>query len=418
MIQRRDDDIHEFMGTYFVVNIVRGVFVGTMMALLAPVVASFFDQDSLVPILRLIGLSVAINGFASAGLVMYEREFNFAKRMKLRLPAEIVEIGVSVVLMLVLRDPIAVGWGLVAGSVLTVPLSYKIAPYWPEKWFSFEKFKVLYRFGIWSYLSGVIQLVIGQADALVLGRIVGTSGVGTYRASARIPALVSDELGTSLKTLTFPLYSRLQTNLALLRRALLGGTEILATIAVGAATIIILYADDLLMLLFGDEFTNAADTLRILALAAAVKAIDYAMDPVFSALGKPKLEFAKVGIRGAIILGTIVPFVSMWGMEGAGYALLLAYSVVLIGFLPLTASMLQVSRLTLVKTLITPGMFLAVPILTLAMLHPGELPWENGSILEVSAILAISWIAVLVIAGILHSGPVIQLKVLAARYRA
>lgn len=418
MIQRDSDDVHDFTGTYFVVNIVRGLLVGTLMAVLAPVVASFFNEDSLVPILRLVGLSVAISGFASAGLVLYEREFNVAKRLKLTLPTELIEIGVSVALLLILRDPVAVGWGLVAGSIAAVPLSYLIAPYWPKTGFSFEKFKILYSFGIWSYLSGVIQLISGQADALILGRVVGASSVGIYRASNRIPALVSEELGTSLRVLTFPLYSRLQNNLTMLRKALLGGTEILATIAVASAAVIILFADDMLILLYGEEFREAADTLRILALAAAVKAIDLAMDPVFTALGKPRLEFAKVVTRSAIIVVTIVPFVAMWGMQGAAYAMLLSVSVAFIGFLPLTASTLQVGLFTFVKTFITPAMFLAVPFLAIAMLHPGELPWHDRSILEISATLAISWAVVLVIAAMLHSGPAVQVKLLAARYRA
>lgn len=107
---------------------------------------------------------------------------------------------------------------VVARSVVGVALLYSISP-WPIG-FALEKesLKGLFRFGIPYQANTLLALVKDRLMTIFLGRLIGTSGVGLAGWAEKWANMPLRNFMDPVNTVTFPAYSRLQTNRAELGR--------------------------------------------------------------------------------------------------------------------------------------------------------------------------------------------------------
>ena len=150
--------------------------------------------------------------------------------------------------------------------------------------------------------GGVSQIAINRADVLILGALTSVEAVGLYGAAARIAAVNVFVLG-AVNQLAAPLMARAfhggrraQVG-AILRRAMLWS-------ALGSAPLFLvmfLFPKPLLGL-FGPEFTEGADILRVLAVGQLVNA---ATGPVGFALLMTGRERAFAATTAAVAVATV-----------------------------------------------------------------------------------------------------------------
>lgn len=117
---------------------------------------------------------------------------------------------------------------------------------------------------------GLFHLMMGQADILVIGSIMGPKYAGIYSISAKIAGLVSFVL-IAINTLAAPVYASLYAkgNIMEMQNIASRLSHIMFWPSLGVSCIILMFSSRILQL-FGSEFTQGETALQILVIGHLV----------------------------------------------------------------------------------------------------------------------------------------------------
>jgi O-antigen/teichoic acid export membrane protein len=201
---------------------------------------------------------------------------------------------------------------------------------------------------IGSYLEFSLPLVLMtivvnlgiNIDKVIIGYGLGESAVGSFSTAQVLIAMVTT-VGGAVTMLTFPDFSRLFTegNYEEVRKKSWIGERYISLLTMPLVVVIILFPGQVLTSIFGKGVLDAADTLRVLALASFILLINQVHFSQFLAANRSKT------VTNITILSTIVLIFFLlilvpsnlfgvpslgWGMIGAGLAWLACNIVIVV----------------------------------------------------------------------------------------
>ncbi|MEM7119523.1 MAG: oligosaccharide flippase family protein, partial [Chloroflexota bacterium] len=167
-----------------------------------------------------------------------------------------------------------------------------------------------------SSVIGVDFLTIlnDTLDYLIIGRILGSVALGIYTLAYRLPELLVFNILWVLSGVIFPTYSAVQTDKTMLEQAFWTTMRYVELIIVPLCLGLIITADPLVRIAFGDQWLDAIPIMQLLALFALVRSVGYHIGDIYKAIGQPDILF-KLGL---ISLALLLP--ALW--IGAGYGLI------------------------------------------------------------------------------------------------
>ena len=63
--------------------------------------------------------------------------------------------------------------------------------------------KYIFGFSFWEWIIGLLNLVGGRADTMIIGRLLGTGAVGIYGVGGEVASLPSSEIVAPLCRVLF-----------------------------------------------------------------------------------------------------------------------------------------------------------------------------------------------------------------------
>lgn len=207
---------------------------------------------------------------------------------------------------------IALGLGIVF-VVSTLPDQIRKArpAYKKREWFGTSRDMML--------TSG-FNLLLVQADVIMLGLLVDTDAVGLYTVASRIALLLIlglTAVNAILQPITADLYAQ-QKNQELQRIVTLGANAVFAISLIGS--LVLYFGADYLHLIFGDEFVDSSPLLRILIIGQLFNAFAGPAVLLLNMTGYQR-DSAKIMAGGAVLnLLLNAGLISWIGIEGAAYA--------------------------------------------------------------------------------------------------
>ncbi len=322
LIQRPDLD-REHMDTAWVVSVARGLLMFVVLVASAGLISRFYEAPNAEWVIRIIGISVLLNGLNNIGTVSFARDLRFDRLFIYQGGGLLVNFLITVGLAFVLRDERALVFGIVSASATTLVLSYVLSPYRPRIHFDKVKAKQLFSFGVWVFASGIMVFFARQGDRLVIPKLLSVSDLGLYTMAFTITTLVSGYSGVVQKVL-FPAYSKLQHDRSGLKSGHLAVIRLLALIAIPLSLGLALLASPGVSLVLGERWGAMVPALQILALSTMVKVMFDVNAAVFNATGRPDLTFRLTALRAGALAGALAPFILMWGIAGAAAAVLVS----------------------------------------------------------------------------------------------
>ena len=238
--------------------------------ILAPAVAALFREPDLPPILRGLGVSFVFMGWSMTGLGLLRREHRFRT-------LSIISVGTYVFGYLVVGVGLALlgagVWSLVAASVASTAAQaiwqYAVLRHPLRPVLRWEPYQAVCGYG--SRLAGAHLLDYGggNLDTLTVSRVASTAVLGQYtRAYYLVFQPLSNYLAQALTNVLFSPLSRIQQDLARLRRAYFSvlslGNLMLFPICAGIAVA----AHELVLVVLGPQWDLAAGLVPWFALAA------------------------------------------------------------------------------------------------------------------------------------------------------
>ncbi len=319
LIQRRGD-IQPFLGTAWSVQATRGFLVGTLLILLAPFIAAWFKSPEAVPVIRLLALSPILRGLRSAGTVYFDRELRIKQLTVFELGATFIDVVLSIVLVLILRDIYALVWARLAGMAYMVVASYLMTRQ-PRPELSLEKLREILGFGIWVFVSGLMAFVLVRGGDFAVGRLRPTEELGIYTIATQLAIMPIREITQVIQRVTLPTYSRLQDDRDRLARAFLRSFLVITIIVVGAMMLVIVLAQDAVNAFMKPAWQPVGPLMQTLAVWGGCRSLGAINSSLFMAVGRPRLASYYQFLMLVMFAVLVYPVTKHGGLPLLGFTL-------------------------------------------------------------------------------------------------
>jgi O-antigen/teichoic acid export membrane protein len=149
-------------------------------------------------------------------------------------------------------------------------------------------------------------IYLGQnADRIFIGRFLGAASLGLYTRASFITTTAANLFGNIARLSMFPVLAQVQDDREKLRTGLLKSLSIIALMTLPASAFCIVFADELVDLLLGDNWSAAAVPFAILSGALYFRLAWRACAAVFEGIGRPTLLTALHIFRGTALVVAI-----------------------------------------------------------------------------------------------------------------
>lgn len=319
IVQNSRGDEREFLDTAWTVQIMRGVLLWLACLALTWPIAGFYEDQRLLIIFPIVGLTTIIDGFRSTGIHTLHRRMTLGRYTLF----ELIVQAISLVVLVVWAWISPTIWALAIGG-LSAPLVRTIGSFWliPKSKNRFawdrEAFNDLLSFGKWMFFATAMMFLAEQADRLILGKLLSFEILGIYTIAYTLANVPREVIKQISHRVIFPAISQqadlsrnhLRSKIIRQRwRILIGFAVFLA----GLTTV----GDLVIATLYDERYRPATWMLPILCCGIWFSVLFYTMSPALLALGKPIYSAQSNAARLiAIAAGLPVAF-SLIGIPGA-----------------------------------------------------------------------------------------------------
>lgn len=320
LIQKKDADDLDFSSVFYF-NFAICLILYMIMFLLAPLIANFYRDESLVPIIRVISLTIVISGVKGIQQSYVSRNMLFKRFFFATLGGTIF----SAVLGIWMAYAGAGVWAIVAQQLSNTTIDTLIlwitVKWHPQKEFSWERLKKLLSFGWKMLASSLLDTIYNNLRNLVIGRIYSSADLAYYNQGDKMPSVIVNNINTSIDSVLLPTMANAQDDCTrikeMTRRAIKMSTYAMAPLMMGLA----FCAEPIIRLVLTEKWLPCVPYLRIFCITYMFYPIHTANLNAIKAMGRSdmflKLEIAKK------VVGIFLLILTMnFGVMAMAYSLL------------------------------------------------------------------------------------------------
>jgi O-antigen/teichoic acid export membrane protein len=280
----------------------------------SPFLSEVFDHADVTGVFLALIVVFFVNQAAVIPEALIQRDLRMdfiAKRDSLAQAA-----GAALSILLAIR-----GWGvwsLVLPRLVIDPMRL-IAVLWMARWVPgwrpfLGRWRHILRYTAPLMGTNLLRLISNDGDTLVVGRFVGSQGLGYYNLAWQLSNLVGRNVTATVTTVAMPAFSLIKGEPVRLQQAYLRMLRLLGAIAFPLLIALFVLAPDVVLLVYGPGWGPVVDLLRIFIVFTLVRSVTSPTGTIFNALGRPDL-----GLRVTVVF---VPFYIVAILVGAEYGAL------------------------------------------------------------------------------------------------
>ncbi len=263
----------EQMSTLFWVNVLVGLLLGVISLAIAPLVVAFYHEPRLYAVTLALATGFVFNAAGVQHNALLQRRLRFTALATI----EVLSLFTSSVVSIVMAWHGWAYWALVAWSV-TLPLSATVFTWLVAHWIPGRPrrrmgLKSMVRFGGTVTLNSLVVHLAYNVDKILLGRFWGPEITGIYGRAYQLINLPADNLNLSVGAVTFPVLSRVQHDPERLKAYFLKAYALVLSATIPVAIACALFAQDLILVMLGQKWSDAVPVFRLLVPTVLVFAI-------------------------------------------------------------------------------------------------------------------------------------------------
>lgn len=320
LIQKKDADDLDF-STVFFTNIVFCTVLYAAICACSPLIAKFYNNPEMVPLICVLSLTVLISGVKNVQQAYVSRHMLFKRFFYSTLGGTITAavIGITMAYM-------GFGvWALVAQQITNLTID-TIILWITVKWrphikFSFARLKGLFSFGWKLLVSSILETVYNDIRQLIIGKMYSPVDLAYYNKAKQFPTLVINNINTSINSVLLPAMSSVQDEKervkAMTQRSIKTSVYIMAPLMMGLAFM----AKPVISLILTDKWLPCVPFMVIFCITYMFMPIHTANLNAIKAMGRSDL-FLKLEIIKKIMGVTVLLLVMWHGVMAMAYSLL------------------------------------------------------------------------------------------------
>lgn len=322
LIQKKDADDVDFSSVFYF-NLAMCLVLYAGMFFAAPLIADFYNDVTLTPIIRVISLTIVVSGIRGIQQSYVSRNMMFKKFFYTTIGGTIFSAFFGIGLAYAGCGV----WALVAQQLSNMTVGTLIlwvtVKWRPKKVFSWNRLKGLLSFG-WKLLaSSLLDTVYNNIRSLIIGRMYSSADLAYYDQGKKFPYTIVTNINASIDSVLLPSMSSEQDNRStvrsMTRRAIKTSTYVMAPLMMGLA----FCAEPIVRLVLTDKWLACVPFLRIFCITYMFYPIHTANLNAIKAMGRSDL-FLKLEIVKKIVGMTILLSTMWFGVMAMAYSLLVS----------------------------------------------------------------------------------------------
>ncbi|MBP6898913.1 MAG: lipopolysaccharide biosynthesis protein [Burkholderiaceae bacterium] len=267
------------------VALLAGWSTAALLWLLAGPAAGYFGAAGVADVLRLLSLGFVLLPLTSPEFARLNRELRFRELFHLQLAGALVQAGVALGLASRGHGALSLAWGNLANvGVQTLWLARPA--WWGQGWPRCHGALEVLRFG-WRYsLARGIETATQSVHEPLIARQFGFASVGLFSRAYGLVDLFEQNVASAVVRVTTPVFAQAHRDGGALAERYALATAMYTGVAWPFFVAVALMAHDILLLMFGPQWVEAAPLATVLALATLPHGL-YALAPqLLSATGR------------------------------------------------------------------------------------------------------------------------------------
>ncbi len=275
-----------------------GIMLSLMMA--SPVIAWFYEDERLIRITLVISVMFFFWGIVSQHQALLKRQMRF----KTLAIIEVLAMGGAVIFAIVCAFMDFGYWALIIRSVMFSFLfavgTWVVSGWIPKLPVRGSGVMDMIKFG--GNITGFkfVNYFSRNLDTILIGKYCPDASLGYYNSAYQMMVFPIQQINRPLESVSLPVLSLLQDDGEKYRRYYMKMVSLLLIVCMPMMTFAIIAADDLILLILGDQWSQSVSIFRWLAIVGIVQPLGSTTGALMMSQGRGK-ELFRWGILGSSI---------------------------------------------------------------------------------------------------------------------
>lgn len=249
--------------TVFIFNTVVACLLFLILFLTAPLIAVFYKQKELIPIIRVVGIKIVIGSLSVVQLTLLMRDLKFKKISLINLVASGISGGFAVLMAWQECGVWSLVFQYLIMSTITTTLLWILAPWHPSLRFSWDRFLYLFRWGGGTMLAQLIGNAGRNCHGLIVGHSYGTADAGLINRAETLESLPRHNLTVVFSDIAGVLAFKQQDDNEQLRETVEKFLRFTLFIVMPLGIWLIICSREVIIFLLGEKWLPAQRLFRI-----------------------------------------------------------------------------------------------------------------------------------------------------------
>ena len=331
-LTRKKDTVKADFDTVFYFNLAVSCLLYAVLFFCSPFIARFFKEPILVPVIRILGISLVINAFGIVQKIILVRRIDFRTQAWISLVSSFAAAVAAVVMAFY-------GFGVWSLVVLQVGklavntiLLWSVSKWYPGLCFSRKSFRDMFSFGGRLLITSIISAIWSEMYSFIIGKMYSSSVLGQYSRADKVKNMVTSNVSSVMQKVSYPVLASIQDEgerQINVYRKILKTTVLISFTAVFGVWAV---AGPFILTFFGDQWLPAVGYLRIMCFSGLFLPLMMCSANVINADGRSDitlvLEILKT-VMGLIpvVFGIIFSVEALlWSMVGVSFILFVVHA--------------------------------------------------------------------------------------------
>lgn len=315
LIQKKQPTQEDY-STIFWWNICMAVLMYAILFMSAPAIARFYNIPLLSDVLRVQGLVLFIYAFNIVQRNQLRKKLNFKLLSTVSIITSVTTLSVTIFMA---YSGYGV-WALVAANLISSAIPAIVFWFyvkWRPIWiFSKKSFSELFSFGVYMFLTHLINQFSSKLGRLMIGKLYSPVILGYYSKAASTEELASRSISSIMTQVTYPLYVQVQDDMVAMRNMIKRLTMTLSYVTFPMIFILMLCAKPIFILLYSDRWLQSVPYFQVLCLIGLSSCLQSVNTQPIAAIGKSRTMFLWTLAKRTFGLTFMIGGIILFGMKG------------------------------------------------------------------------------------------------------
>lgn len=308
---------HEELSSLYWLNVSAGACLTIFFLILSHPIAVIYNAPALTDLLMVVSVYFLFSSLGQQLRVVAEKDLRFSELARIEIMAAVM--GFCVAVTWALLQPVVEA--IVAGMLTTILV--QTALFWimlADGWRPLPRLRLteirrFLGFGGYMMANNLINSINAQADILIGGRVLPASALGVYSLPRSLSLKVAGTLNPVVTRVGLPVMAKVQQDRKKLKHVYLQTLRMTASVNFPIYLALAAFSPEVIALLFGEKWADAAPVLSLLALWGMGRSIGNPVGSLLLAVGRADLSF-KWNLALFFIIPPSLWIGSQWGMMG------------------------------------------------------------------------------------------------------